>query len=355
MIANGPRDTKAETQGDVGVQMKVGVHLIILAALLPAPAHAQDAAEFYRGRTVSLVVGFNPGGGADTYARLVARHLGKHVAGNPTVVVRNMQGAGSVVAANHIYNVSPKDGTELGLFAGNITIDPLMGGTQHKYDARKFGWVGAPSSDSNVCLSSLSSSFKTIDDVIRREMITGTSGTSTYDFPVVMNNVIGTKFKLVKGYGGSAALRLAMERGEIEGFCGVGYNSMRTAGLADGKANILVQVGLAKNAHMPNVPFIFDYANTEEDRQIFRLVFGWLDLERPIGAPPGVPEDRLRALREGFDRAMKDPALLADAEKAQVGIEPMSGAAIAAFVDEAYRAPAEIGKRAAQMLGRGAQ
>ena len=337
------------------MQVRFGVHLVVLAALLAATAHAQDAAEFYRGRTVSLVVGFNPGGGADTYARLVARHLGKHIAGNPTVVVRNMQGAGSVVAANHVYNVSPKDGTELGLFAGNITIDPLMGGTQHKYDARKFGWVGAPSSDSNVCLSSLSSSFKTIDDVIRREMITGTSGTSTYDFPVVMNNVIGTKFKLVKGYGGSAALRLAMERGEIEGFCGVGYNSMRTAGLADGKANILVQVGLAKNPHMPNVPFIFDYAKSNEDRQIFRLVFGWLDLERPIGAPPGVPEERLRALREGFDRAMKDPVLLADAEKAQVGIEPMSGAAIAAFVDEAYRAPAEVGKRAAQMLGRGAQ
>jgi tripartite-type tricarboxylate transporter receptor subunit TctC len=335
--------------------MKVGAILVVLAVAFSPVAQAQDAAEFYRGRTVSLVVGFNPGGGADTYARLVARHLGKHVAGNPTVVVRNMQGAGSVVAANHIYNVSPKDGTELGLFAGNITIDPLMGGTQHKYDARKFGWVGAPSSDSNVCLSSLSSSFKSIDDVIRREMITGTSGTSTYDFPVVMNNVIGTKFKLVKGYGGSAALRLAMERGEIEGFCGVGYNSMRTAGLADGKANILVQVGLAKNPHMPNVPFIFDYAKSDEDRQIFRLVFGWLDLERPIGAPSGVPEERLRALREGFDRAMKDPALLADAEKAQVGIEPMSGAAIAAFVDEAYRAPAEIGKRAAQMLGRGAQ
>jgi tripartite-type tricarboxylate transporter receptor subunit TctC len=335
------------------VQVRFGVHLVVLAALLAATAHAQDAAEFYRGRTVSLVVGFNPGGGADTYARLVARHLGKHIAGNPTVVVRNMQGAGSVVAANHLYNVSPKDGTELGLFAGNITIDPLMGGTQHKYDARNFGWIGAPSSDSNVCLSSISSAFKSIDDVIRREMITGTSGTSTYDFPVVMNNVIGTKFKLVKGYGGSAALRLAMERGEIEGFCGVGYNSMRTAGLADGKANILVQVGLAKNPHMPNVPFIFDYAKSDEDRQIFRLVFGWLDLERPIGAPPGVPVERLRALREGFDRAMKDPALLADAEKAQVGIEPMSGAAVAAFVDEAYRAPAEVGKRAAQMLGRG--
>jgi tripartite-type tricarboxylate transporter receptor subunit TctC len=328
--------------------------MAMLASQVPA-AQAQDAAEFYRGRVVNLTAGFNPGGGADTYARLVARHLGKYIPGNPTVVVRNMQGAGSVVAANHLYNVSARDGSELGLFAGNITIDPLMGGTQHKYDARKFNWIGAPSSDSNVCLSSLKSSFKTIDDVIKREMITGTSGTSTYDFPVVMNNVIGAKFKLIKGYGGSAALRLAMERGEIEGFCGVGYHSMRTAGLTEGNANILVQVGLAKNSHMPDVPFIFDYAKSDQDRQIFRLVFGWLDLERPIAAPPGVPPDRVRALRDGFDRAMKDPGLLADAEKVQVGIEPMSGSAIAAFVDDAYRTPPEVSARAAQMLGRSAQ
>ncbi len=325
---------------------------LVFTAILPSAAHAQDAAEFYRGRTVSLIAGFNPGGGADTYARLVARHLGKHIPGTPTVVVRNMQGAGSVIAANHIYNVSAKDGSELGLFAGNITIDPLIGGTQHKYDARKFNWIGAPSSDSNVCLSRPESTFKTIDDVIRREMITGTAGTSTYDFPLVMNNVIGAKFKLVKGYGGSAALRLAMERGEIEGFCGVGYHSMRTAGLTEGRANILVQVGLARNPHMPNVPFIFDYAKEDQDRQIFRLVFGWLDLERPIGAPPGVPQERVKALRDAFDRAMKDPALLADAEKAQVGIEPMSGSAIAAFVDEAYRTPADVAAKAAQMLGR---
>jgi tripartite-type tricarboxylate transporter receptor subunit TctC len=339
-------------------EMKLAIYLSLVVATVlatltaAAPAGAQGAADFYRGKTINLVAGFNPGGGADTYARIVARHLGKHVAGSPSVIVRNMQGAGSVVAANHIYNVSLKDGSELGLFAGNITIDPLIGGTAHKYDARRFNWIGAPSSDSNVCLSSTASSFKTIDDVLAREMITGTSGTSTYDFPVVLNNVLGTKFKLVKGYAGSAALRLAMERGEIEGFCGVGYNSMRTAGLADGRANILVQIGLAKNPSMPNVPFVMDYARREEDRQIFRLVFGWLDLERPIAAPPGTPEDRVAALREGFDRAMQDPGLLADAERAQVGIEPMSGKAIANFVEEAYRTPPEIAAKAAQMLGR---
>jgi tripartite-type tricarboxylate transporter receptor subunit TctC len=318
-------------------------------------AHAEDVADFYRGKTVNLTAGFNPGGGADTYARIIARHLGKQVPGNPTVIVRNMQGAGSVIAANHLYNVAAKDGTEIGLFAGNITIDPLMGGTQHKYDARKFHWIGAPSADSNVCLASPKTTFKTIDDVIAREMITGTSGTSTYDFPVVMNNVLGAKFKLVKGYGGSAALRLAMERGEIEGFCGVGFNSMRTAGLLDGRANILVQVGLQKNPHMPDVPFIMDYAKNDQDRQIFKLVFGWLDLERPVGAPPGVPEERVNALREAFDKAMKDPALLADAQKAQVDIEPMSGKAIASFVEDAYHTPPEVAAKAAQYLGRTAQ
>ena len=223
--------------------------LLLISLMLFAPAaRAQDAADFYRGKTINLVAGFNPGGGADTYARLVARHLGRHIPGGPAVIVRNMQGAGSVVAANHIYNVSPKDGSELGLFAGNITIDPLMGSTQQKYDARKFNWIGAPSSDSNVCLASPAAPFKSLDDVLAREMVTGTSGTSTYDFPVVLNNVLGAKFKLVKGYGGSAALRLAMERGEIQGFCGVGYNSMRAAGLTEGRATILVQIGLAQES-----------------------------------------------------------------------------------------------------------
>jgi tripartite-type tricarboxylate transporter receptor subunit TctC len=315
-------------------------------------AYADEVEDFYRGKAINLIAGFNPGGGADTYARLVARHLGKHMPGNPTVVVRNMQGAGSVIAANHVYTVSAKDGTELGLFAGNITVDPLMGGTQNKYDARKFEWIGAPSSDSNVCLASPKTSFKTLDDVLKREMITGAAGTSTLDFPIVLNNVLGAKFKLVKGYAGSAALRLALERGEIEGFCGVGYNSMRTAGLTDGKANILVQIGLSKNPNMPNVPFIMDYAKSDQDRQIFRLIFGWLDLERPIAAPPGTPAARVAALREAFDKAMADPALLADAEKVNVGIAPMSGKAITEFVAEAYRTPPELTAKATQYLGR---
>jgi tripartite-type tricarboxylate transporter receptor subunit TctC len=326
-----------------------------LAALATSAAHADDVADFYRGRSLSLVAGFNVGGGADTYARLIARHLGAHLPGNPGVVVKNMQGAGSVLAANHVFNVSPKDGSEIGLFAGNIVVDPVIGGVPAQYDARRFNWIGAPAAETNVCVASPTSRFKTIADTFDHEMVTGTAGTSTYDFPVVLNNVIGTRLKLIKGYAGSAALRLAMERREIDGFCGVGLSSMRTAGLADGATNILLQIALKKSPQLPGVPFVMDYAKREEDRQILRLVFGWLDFDRPLAAPPATPADRVKALRDGFDATMRDPAFLADAEQASLAIEPMTGAAIASFVEDVYRTPPLVAGRAAQLLGRRTQ
>jgi len=338
--------------------MKLGVRLapLVAALVLSGPAaRADDVADFYRGRTVTLIAGFNVGGGADAYARIVARHLGRHLPGGPAVVVKNMQGAGSVLAANHIFNVSPKDGSEIGLFAGNIVVDPVIGGVPAKYDARRFNWIGAPASESNICVASPASVFKTIDDTFRTEMVTGTAGTSTYDFPVVLNNVLGTRLKLVKGYAGSAALRLAMERGEIDGFCGVTLDAMRTAGLTDGKANILLQIALKKNPRLADIPFVMDYAKREEDRQVLRLVFGWLDLERPLAAPPGTPAERVQALRASFDEAMQDPALRADAEQASLSIEPMGAGAIASFIDDVDRTPPAIAARAAQLLGRGSQ
>jgi tripartite-type tricarboxylate transporter receptor subunit TctC len=337
--------------------MKLAVRLARLAGLvavvLSAPAaRADEVADFYRGRTLSLLAGFNVGGGADAYARLIARHLGMHLPGNPAVVVKNMQGAGSVLAANHVFNVSPKDGSEIGLFAGNIVVDPVFGGVPAKYDARRFNWIGAPASETNICMASPTTVFKTIDDTFKSEMVTGTAGTGTYDFPVILNNVLGTRLKLVKGYAGSAALRLAMERGEIDGFCGVTLDSMRTAGLADGKANILLQIALKKNPWLKDVPFVMDYAKREEDRQVLRLVFGWLDLERPLAAPPATPAERVVALRLGFDAAMKEPALLAEAEQASLSIAPLDGAAVARFIEEVYRTPPAVAARAAQLLGR---
>jgi tripartite-type tricarboxylate transporter receptor subunit TctC len=325
---------------------------LVLAVSCVHAVHAEDAAEFYRGKTLNLTAGFNVGGGADLYARLIARRLGQHIAGHPTVIVHNMPGAGSMAAANHIFNVSPRDGLEIGLFAGNIAVDPVIGGVPSQYDARKFNWIGAPASETAVCLAAKTTSFKTFDDILARDMVTGTAGTSTYDFPVVLNSVLKTKFKLVQGYNGSSGLRLALERGEIEGFCGVGLTSVRSLGLTDDNTNILVQLALKKNPQLANVPLVMDYVKSDENRQVMRLVFGWLVMERPLAAPPDTPPSRVQALRDGFDDTMRDSQFMADLEKASLAFAPMSGKDITAFVDDIYRTPPGVARKAAQLLGR---
>jgi tripartite-type tricarboxylate transporter receptor subunit TctC len=317
-------------------------------------ARAEDAAAFYSGRSLNLIEGFNVGGGADLYARLIARHLGDHIVGRPAVIVHNMPGAGSMAAANHVFNVSPRDGSEIGLFAGNIAVDPVIGGVPSHYDSRKFNWLGAPTAESDVCLASKASSVKTFDDVLKRELVTGAAGTSTYDFPLVLNSLLGTKFKLVKGYNGTSGLRLAFDRGEIEGFCGVGLDSIRSLGLTDDKINILVQTSLKSDPRLANVPLIMDYAKSQDERQVMRLIFGWLVMDRPLAAPPETPEDRVTALRDGFDATMADPQFRADLAGASLSFSPMSGKDIASFIDTIYQTPPEIAKRAAQLLGRAA-
>jgi tripartite-type tricarboxylate transporter receptor subunit TctC len=314
-------------------------------------AHAEDASAFYSGRNLNLLEGFNVGGGADTYTRLIAKHLAEHIAGHPNIIVHNMPGAGSIVAANHVFNVSPRDGSEFGLFGGNTAVDPVIGGMPTQFDSTKFNWIGAPAAESSVCLASKTTSFKTFNDVLTREMVTGTAGTSTYDYPMVLNSLLGAKLKLVKGYNGSSSLRLALERGEIEGFCGVGLASLRSLGLID-KINILVQTSLKSDPQLTDVPLIVAYAKSEEDRQVMRLIFGWLVMDRPIAAPPDTPQDRVAALRDGFDATMSDPQFIADISNASLTYSPMSGKDIAKFIDEVYRTPPDVAKRAAQLLGR---
>jgi tripartite-type tricarboxylate transporter receptor subunit TctC len=327
---------------------------VTLAAALPSPlsAFAADAATFYAGRNVNLIEGFNVGGGADLYTRLIAGYLARHIPGRPNVVVQNMPGAGSMTAANHVFNVSPRDGSEIGLFAGNIAVDPVIGGVPSQYDSRKFNWIGAPAGESDVCVAAKTSSFKTFDDVLKRDMVTGAAGTSTYDFPVVLNSLLGTRFQLVKGYRGSAGLRLALERGEIEGFCGIGLDSLHSLGLNEQKVTILVQTALKSDPRLASVPTIMDYAKSAEQRQVMALIFGWLVMDRPLAAPPGTPADRVAALRTAFDETMRDPDFRADIAKAALSVSPMGGGEIQNFVDEVYRTPAPIARKAAQMLGR---
>jgi tripartite-type tricarboxylate transporter receptor subunit TctC len=327
--------------------------LALAATLADLPAaQADDAAAFYQGRDLNLIEGFNVGGGADLYTRIIAKHLAGHVPGHPNVVVHNMPGAGSMNAANHVFNVSPKDGSEIGLFAGSIAVDPVIGAVPSQYDSRKFNWIGAPAAETDVCIASKKSAVKAFDDVFKREMITGAAGTSTYDFPVVLDSLLGTKFKLVKGYNGSSGLRLAYERGEIEGFCGLGLDSLHSLGITKDNATILVQTSLKSDPRLPGVPLIADYAKTAETRQIMQLIFGWLVMDRPLAAPPGVAPERVVALRDAFDRTMDDPAFRADLTKSGLSFSPMRGSEIASFINEAYRTPAGVARKAALLLGR---
>ncbi len=338
----------------IGIPGNAAFAGLALAAALAgfAPAQAENAAAFYQGRDLSLIEGFNTGGGADLYTRIIAKHLAGHIPGHPNIVVRNMPGAGSMNAANHVFNLSPKDGSEIGLFAGSIAVDPVIGGVPSQYNSRKFNWIGAPAAESDVCVAAKKSSFKTFGDVFKREMITGAAGTSTYNFPIVLNSLLGTKFKLVKGYNGSSGLRLAYERGEIEGFCGLGLDSLHSLGIGKDNATILVQTSLKGDPRLPGVPLITDYAKTAETRQIMQLIFGWLVMDRPLAAPPGTAPERVAALREAFDRTMADPAYRADVAKSALSFSPMRGTDIASFIDEVYRTPAEVARKAARLLGR---
>jgi tripartite-type tricarboxylate transporter receptor subunit TctC len=328
----------------------------LAAGISPAFGQAQDPlASFYAGRQINLVIGFSPGGGYDAYARVLARHMGKHIPGNPKIIVKNMPGAGGTIAANYVFNVSPKDGSELGLFAGNVAIDPLLGGAPVKYEARKFGWLGSPYSDTSLCVSWHTAPFRTIADTLETEMVTGAFGNAGTDFPTALNNVIGTKLKLVKGYPGSNAVKLALERGEVQGGCGFGYDSLRATSpdwLKDRKVNLLVQIALRKDPRLPDVPFVMDLAKSPEDRQILQLIFGWLHVSRPIATPPDVPGERLAALRLAFNETMRDTEFRADAEKIEIELDPLPGEEIERFLEELYRTPKSVIERAAALLER---
>src|SRR5262245_58890665 len=223
---------------------------MFVAVAAQSLADAQTVEQFYRGRTVNLIVGFNPGGAYDPYARSLARHLPKHLPGAPNIVVKNMQGAGSVLAANHLYNVSPKDGSELGLIAASAALEPLFGARPTQFDGQKFTWIGSANDEPGVCFSWHTSSFTQARDLFARELVIGASGTSNLDFPLALNAVLGTRMKLVRGYNGTAAIMLVMERGEVEGMCGMVYAGLQAAHpdwLRERKVRTLMQIGLERN------------------------------------------------------------------------------------------------------------
>jgi len=319
----------------------------ILAAALSLAASAASAADFYQGKQVTIVVGFSAAGTYDATARLFARHLGKHLAGKPTVIVRNMPGAGSLVATNSLYSSLPKDGTTLGVVGGGIVLEPLLNNPQATYDARRFNWIGGRTPDNFLCLVWHTVPVNALQDVMRRETVVGATGpgSRTLTYPKALNELLGTKFKIVSGYPGGNEITLALERGEVEGYCGWALGSIKTRApdwIRDGKIRPLAQFTLAKSGVLPNVPLATDIASTDNGRRAIEFFAADSVLAWPLVAPPDVPAERVADLREAFNAMMQDPQLLAEAATQGLDIDPVSGAEIAALVDRLYGTPADV-------------
>lgn len=327
----------------------------IALATVPVTGSAQTPAEFYKGKTIELIVGYSAGGGYDTYARLLARHMGKHIPGNPTIVVKNLDGAGSLKAANHIYNTAAKDGTVFGTIGRGAPFDPLFGTPEAQFDAAKFTWLGSANNEVSVCVAWHTSGVKSIEELRTKELVVGGTGPSadTDQFPRIVNGVLGTKFKIVTGYPGGNDISLAMERGEVQGRCGWSWSSVMSTQKSwydEKKIIVLVQLSGAKHPDLKNVPLIMDLAKTPEEKQILNLVFARQALGRPYMAPPGVPADRAAALRKAFMDTMVDKEFLADAEKQKQEIAPTSGEEVQKILDEAYKTDKATVKKTADML-----
>jgi tripartite-type tricarboxylate transporter receptor subunit TctC len=329
-----------------------------LGCLAIAPASAQDAiGDFYRGKQVNIIVGSSAGGGYDTYARLIARHLSDHLAGNPEIVVQNMPGAGSGKAAGYVYSVAPKDGTAIAAVFPGVLLDPLIGDVQVQYDPNKLGYVGNANSDVYICFLRSDAPAQTFQDTFSHEVILGASnaGGTTRDLPAMLNNLLGTKFRVVTGYAGSKEITLAIERNEVHGSCGIGWTglpAMHPDWFAKKLMTVIVQLSVKGHPELNamGVPLSVQFARTDEERQVMELIESQGVFGRPYILPPGVPAERVAALRKAFIDTFSDPALKAEADKMQLDIDAMSGDDLQALVTKLYALPPNIVARAKQAL-----
>lgn len=319
---------------------------------------AQDAVEsFFKGKQISLVVGSSAGGGYDTYARLLARHMGNHIPGSPAIVVQNMSGAGSNRAAGYIYSVAPKDGTAIGAIFPGAVLQPLLGDASLPHDPSKLVYLGSANSDVYVCYVRSDAPVKSFKDVLSQELIIGASnpGATTYDLPLLLNNILGARFRIVTGYPGSREITLALDRGEVQGACGIGWTGIETLHpewFAKDTVRVLVQLSNKGHGDLNKrgVPRAADFARTEDDRKAIELVYSQGIFGRPYVLPPGVPAERVAALRKSFLLALNDKSLRAEADKMRLDIEPIEGGELQALIAEIYATPKHLVDRARQAL-----
>ena len=302
----------------------------------------ESVEDFYRGKTIELKIGYSDGGGYDSYGRLLARHIGRHIPGNPTVVPLNMPGDGSLKLTNHLYNEAPQDGTVFGIIGRGIAMEPLLGGEATNFVPTKFNWLGSLNSEVSICVSWHTSPVRRWEDLFVHDLVVGGtgSGSDTDTMPTVLRNLFGARLQLESGYDGGSDIIRAMERGEVEGRCGWSWSSVtsRNAHLIEnGSLNILVQMALQKHPDLPDVPLIMDLARTDEDRDVLLLLFARQAMGRPFVVPPRVPADRVAALRRAFNETVRDPRFLADARGAGLEIQVAESEVIAELLDHVYR------------------
>jgi tripartite-type tricarboxylate transporter receptor subunit TctC len=333
------------------------LRLVAAAALVLSTAQAaasQTPAEFYKGKTVSLLVGFGPGGEDDLWARAVSRHLTNHIPGNPNVVPVHMPGSGGLLVANRLYNTAAKDGTVIGMINRGIPFEPLLGGQGTQFDALKINYIGSPGRDTTVCAARKDAAVKTLQDLSSQELTVGGtgSGADSAIYPEFLSALLGMKFKLVKGYQGSNEIQLAIERGEVQGIC-LAYDSLSRGNLArTNQVNVLLQAGLTPDPRIRDVPSALDAAHSGDEHKALELFFARAAIGRPFVAPPGLPADRLAAMRQAFDATLSDPAFLEDAKKQKLNVVPITGQQMTDIVANAYKTPPEIVTRTLRALGR---
>ncbi|MBI2755783.1 MAG: hypothetical protein HYX52_03640 [Chloroflexi bacterium] len=315
----------------------------------------QAVATFYRGKTVTIVVGYTPGGGYDEYARFLSRSIGRYIPGNPTIIVQNQPGAGSMLAANTLFNASPKDGTVFGTFARGLPAEELLGSEGVQYKSAQFNWIGSMNDEVSICIARTDAPVKKFEDLYTMPLkIGGTGpGADTDFFPKFLNGLLGTKFDLATGYPGGNDINVAMERGEVQGRCGFSYSSListRPQWITDKFITILVQMSLNKHPDLPSVPLVTDLARNAEERQLMRVVFSRQTMGRPFAAPPGVPADRVAALRYAFDQTMRDPQFMAEAQQAKLEVNPAGGTDLQQIVQDVLATPPDLARKLADLV-----
>jgi tripartite-type tricarboxylate transporter receptor subunit TctC len=319
---------------------------LVAASGAIATANADPVADFYAGKRIDFVVGGNAGGGYDIYSRLLARYLPHYIPGNPLILVRNMPGAGSIIATRYMYNQATKDGLQIASVFRGAIMEPLLGDADAaKYDPRRFAFLSSANSETSLCLARPDAPVKKFADLFDKELIVSAAGrgTSVNDLAFVLKNVLGVKLKIVTGYKGTLDSLMAVEQNEVQGICGYEWSSLKAQfpdWVPQHKVQLLVQLGMTKLPEIAqyDVPLIWDFVKNEQDKGALELIFGQLTFGRPMIAPPDVPQERVQALRAAFDAVYKDPGFIADAEKAKLDISPTSGEDVQTLVNTLFAA-----------------